>query len=144
MEFIKLIYNRIFEFIIGDENKEEKIEEKENKKEIIISNHLIDRYPGFQEEIVIHTLHLSLGIYTHYSNNVIPLIKIKLKRVSDSYVIVRINDREILWDIEDNILYTDDKNDLKYWEKWYTPILRFENEFILKEGEILNVDDMFN
>lgn len=142
MDFIKLIYSKIFEFIIGEEEvKEEKIDKEET---VLIEHGLINRYPGFQEEIVIHTLHLSLGIYTHYSNNVIPLIKIKLKRVSESYVIVKINTREILWDIKDNYLYTDDKNDLKYWEKWYTPILRFQNEFILKEGEILNIDDMFN
>lgn len=118
MDFIKLLYSKIFGFIIGNEEKKEEEEEKINKKEVVlIENNLINRYPGFQEEIVIHTLHLSLGIYTHYSNNVIPLIKIKLRRVSESYVIVKINDREILWDIEDHYLYTDDKNDLKYWGK---------------------------
>lgn len=97
--------------------------------------------PSYTENIAFFTIHQGLGNYMFFTSQVTsPLIKIELRRLSQSYVGVLIGEREVIWDIAEGAIYTDEAQDIMYWDDAYMPLTVYGvDEFYVKRGEILAV-----
>ena len=102
-----------------------------------IKGELISTYPDYNEIIHLETPHLGLGNYALFYTLDIVMIKIELQRLSESYVLVKIADREVLWDIRDDVIYTEEYQDSRYWSKNIYLTVKRPEEFIMRPEEIL-------
>lgn len=147
METINNVINWLYQFVLS--NKLENQSNIENKQitaikgTIIkqISSLIIFNYPDFNEYIEIITPNLSLGNYVLLLPSYeIPMVKIELQRISEGYVLVKISDREVLWDIVDNIVFSDNVNDINYWSKDLNIQVKSCNEFTMRTDEIISLN----
>lgn len=129
-----------------DTNVDNIIIQKETQ--IIPLSELITRPPYFGEIITLQIPHLGLGNYALFlnvDNNISSImITLQLTRVSNNYVIIKIinklSEREILWDLSDNYIYTEDNSDVNYWDVTYNaiPSPRGIKDFSVRNDEILS------
>lgn len=106
----------IFNVDNEDNNNHKDINENDHK-DIEIRNIIsIDEIPK-EDELILYLPpkgYDSYGILAYYNDKIDIKSKMYMRRHKDYFLII-INGREILWETVNNILYTDDKNDINYW-----------------------------
>lgn len=95
-------------------------QEIENKEDFILVERIyrnidIIEPPWDNEIITIYAPPKNLGSYMLYANHYGLEIKIHLIRYNKDIVVVKIGNRETIWNLKEKILYTTDPNDIDYW-----------------------------